>query len=218
MGVELPRQPGESVRVLARWNDAEGHPAVIEKRLGRGRVLLWTMSADREWSDWPVDPTYVLVVRSAAVACAWPDGGEDNCVAGHPMEYRLPEDRARANLRIATPDDPTPQPAVEQGGVFHYAHTQRAGVYALTWEDASGKGQVHQLAASFDKNASDLEPLTQSQLVELLGNLKPSIVQYRPGFLSSAGPGREIWRMLAMILVCAMVMESLMAFWVGRER
>ena len=32
----------------------------------RGRVLLWTMTADKQWSDWPTEPSYVLAMREAA--------------------------------------------------------------------------------------------------------------------------------------------------------
>ena len=48
MTVDASRKD-DAVRVLARWNDPEGHPAVIERRFGKGRVLLFTTSADREW-------------------------------------------------------------------------------------------------------------------------------------------------------------------------
>ena len=58
--MEPSQETHPDVRVLARWNDSEHSPAVVEKRVGRGRVLLWTVTADRAWSGWPVDPTYLL--------------------------------------------------------------------------------------------------------------------------------------------------------------
>jgi len=216
--VDIPKQSNDTVRVLARWNDAEGHPAVIEKRLGRGRVLLWTVSADREWSDWPVDPTYVLAIRSAAVAVARPDSDDHNLVAGHLLGYRAPDDRVMNAPRITVPDDPTPQPIVAAGAELTYPHTERAGTYTMSWSDEAGKPQSRELCVSFDKNASDLERISLSQLSDLLGNLKPEVVPYQPGILSAAGPGREIWRTLAAVLAGMFLVESLLAFWVGRER
>ena len=35
-------------------------PALCEKVVGRGRVLFWTITADKSWSDWPTEPSYVL--------------------------------------------------------------------------------------------------------------------------------------------------------------
>ena len=217
MAVEAPRATDESVRVLARWNDDAGHPAVIEKRFGKGRVLLWTISADREWSDWPIDPTYVLAIRSAAEALAWPDGADGNLTAGHPLDYAPIEDRPRTNPRIAPPNEPTPQPMPIENGRFHWPQTSHAGIYTVTWEDASGK-QQHQLAASFDNIASNLEPLTQNQLQNFLGNLSPEVISYHPGLLMSSAPGKEIWRTLTTTLLGLLIVESLFAFYVGRER
>jgi hypothetical protein len=218
MQVELPSaETGDGpVRVLARWNDPEGHPAIIEKRFGRGRVLLWTTSADREWTDWPIDPTYVLAVRSAALGAAWPDGGEDNLVAGHPLEYPAPQESIR-DARLISPDDPTPQPIIADTA-FHYPHTERAGVYSLRWTDSSGQQQTHQLAASFDDKAADLEPTAEADLSRLLSPLAVTVIRYHAGLLSAAPPGREIWRTLAGTFLGLLVVETLFASWVGRER
>ncbi len=214
MAVETPAKAIEGVRVLARWNDSEGHPAIIEKRVGRGRVLLWTTTADREWTDWPIDPTYVLAVRSAAVATAWPDTGSDNVVAGHDLLYQPIDDQPRQNPRMTTPDETTPSTIND----LRSPHTERAGVYTITWNDPTGKEQHHQLAVSFDRNASDLEPIAEPQLQQLLGNLKPDVVPYHAGQLAGAGAGKEIWRTLAACLLGLMLVETLFAFYVGREK
>jgi hypothetical protein len=204
----------DGVRVLARWNDPEAHPAIIEKQFGRGHVLLFTTTADREWTDWPVDPTYVLAVRSAALAIARPDTGDDNLTAGHEMIIPTLEGEPKLNPRLTLPDDPTPVPMPN----LRYPHTEHAGIYSLAWNDTAGKEQHHQLAVSFDRNASDLDPLGEDQLVKLLGNLKAEVVNYQPGDLATAGPGHEIWRTLAGSLLALMVVETLFAFYVGREK
>src|SRR5258708_25597316 len=87
MVAAVPADKGENVRVLARWNDPEAHPAVIEKRFGKGRVIVWTVSANKQWSDWPIDPTYVLAVRSAAMSIARSEAHSDNLTARTPLHY-----------------------------------------------------------------------------------------------------------------------------------
>jgi hypothetical protein len=207
-------KPIEGVRVLARWNDPEGHPAIIEKRVGRGRVLLWTTTADREWTDWPVDPTYVLAVRSAALGIARPDGSDDNLTAGHELIVPRLDGEAKLNPRLTLADDPTAVPIP----TLRYPHTEHAGTYTITWNDPAGKEQHHQLAVSFDRNASDLEPLGEDQLARLLGTLRAEVVHYHPGDLATAGPGHEIWRTLAGTLLALMLVETLFACYVGREK
>lgn len=55
-------------QVLARFDD--GAPALIEKRLGAGRVLVWASTLDNFWSDLPLQPIFLplahQLVRHAA--------------------------------------------------------------------------------------------------------------------------------------------------------
>jgi hypothetical protein len=45
------------VRVLVSFKD--GYPLLVEKTLGRGRVMFFTSSADRDWTDLPTRTAYV---------------------------------------------------------------------------------------------------------------------------------------------------------------
>ncbi len=48
-------------QVLARFDD--GSPALAQRIVGGGRVLLWTSTLDNEWSDFPLHPVFLPVVR-----------------------------------------------------------------------------------------------------------------------------------------------------------
>jgi hypothetical protein len=217
MAVELPAALPPDVRVLAKWNDPEGHPAVIEKRFGRGRVVLFTTSADPEWTEWPKDPTYVLTALSTAAAVARPDAEDDNLSAGHPIRFTPADGAAFTRPRVTSPDASTPQP-MPAGASMVDTQTQTAGTYTLSWADATGHEQTHQVAVSYDRAAADLEPISEDQLARLLGSLKADVVPYVPQQLATAGGGREIWRNLAITLGLLMLVETLFAFYVGRER
>jgi hypothetical protein len=115
---------------------------------------------------------------------------------------------------LTLPDDPTAVPIP----TLKYPHTEHAGPYTVTWNDPAGKEQHHQLAASFDRNASDLEPLGEDQLARLLGTLRAEVINYHPGDLAAAGPGHEIWRSLAGTLLALLLVETLFACYVGREK
>jgi hypothetical protein len=47
--------------------------------------------------------------------------------------------------------------------------------------------------------------------------MKADVVTYHSGDLA-AGPGYEIWRVLAMVLLGMMVVETMFACFVGREK
>ena len=53
--------PDSSARLLARFDD--GAAALVERRLGEGRVLVWTSAADNVWSDLPVQPVFLPLVH-----------------------------------------------------------------------------------------------------------------------------------------------------------
>ena len=48
-------------QVLARYDD--GHPALLERRSGSGRVLMWTSSIDTFWNDLAVRPVYLPLMH-----------------------------------------------------------------------------------------------------------------------------------------------------------
>ena len=51
----------DSVRTLASY--ADGGPALLERRIGRGRVLLWTTSIDFDWTDMPIRTAYLPLMQ-----------------------------------------------------------------------------------------------------------------------------------------------------------
>lgn len=74
VGVErslsLPTRPGETILALVAAESA-GHrseadaPFVVEKRIGKGRLLVLLTALDREWSSLVLRPAFVGFVRSA---------------------------------------------------------------------------------------------------------------------------------------------------------
>lgn len=67
-------QPAEGARVLARFRG--GGPALVERRLGLGRVLWFTSTCDRDWGDWPRSRLYVpLIHQMLRYLAGLTDGG-----------------------------------------------------------------------------------------------------------------------------------------------
>jgi len=56
-------KPEGQAHTLASYDD--GAPALIEKRLGAGRVLLYTSSVSRSWTDWPIRVSFLPVLQQA---------------------------------------------------------------------------------------------------------------------------------------------------------
>ena len=53
--------PAKDAQILARFDD--GAPAVVERSVGRGRVLVWASTLDLFWNDLPLKPVYLPFVH-----------------------------------------------------------------------------------------------------------------------------------------------------------
>ena len=53
--------PAKDAQVLARFDD--GSPALVERQLGRGRVLLWASTLDLYWNDLALKPVFLPFVH-----------------------------------------------------------------------------------------------------------------------------------------------------------
>jgi hypothetical protein len=221
MAVE-PVAEREDVRVLARWNNSQAAPAVIEKRFGRGRVLMFTVTADKAWSDWPVDATFVLATRSAAKAIARGSSMQENILAGQPIELTLAPGESATEAKVRNPAGEYAAAQIVPGennlpATLKFDQTSRAGAYSLYWKDSAGKEQTRLICVSPPPRESDLEPIADRELTGLLDPLDATVVHYE-GESSLSDKGHEIWRTLAMALLMLAGVETMFAVWVGRER
>ncbi|HUE13033.1 MAG TPA: BatA domain-containing protein [Planctomycetaceae bacterium] len=220
--VSVPADAGEAVRVLARWNDSRQSPAIIEKRIGEGRVLLWTITADKKWSDWPTDGSYVLAVRQAAMAIAAHATDRDNVTAGQPLRYRLDKKGIPLQAGVKSPgrEDPQVVPVDKSDPKFpqlRYDKTARAGFYRMEWKDPVVGSMSRLFAASPDVRESNLAPIALSELKNLVGKLNPQIVRLGEKKADASVAGTELWRTAVWGLLGLVVVESCLAAWVGRE-
>ncbi len=127
-----PLVPSEDVRVLLEY--ASGVPALIERRIGSGRVLLWTSSFDLGWSNLPLQSVFMPFVQritgylggdagaaattaegvvDAAVTLGFIDGAVDPEVSG-PDGAIMPSERGIGSLTF-TPRLPGAYSAVSPG-------------------------------------------------------------------------------------------------------
>lgn len=240
MQVQLPRGLGKGVRLLARWNSTGTAPAAIDRTFGRGDVLLWTITADKAWSDWPTDPSYVLAMREAAKAIVRGDSIPRDLVAGEPLKLERAAGREATSPRIETPGAKESVPMQIDNGpaadkqpdqraptaastpiktqTIRFDDTRLAGVYRVTWQERQKGSQSELYAVDPDRRESDLPRIETDELRSLLGGLKLEVI---PAFEGRDVPiavrGREIWRTLATSLFVMLLFEAGFATWTGRQ-
>ncbi|BDG09617.1 vWA domain-containing protein [Anaeromyxobacter paludicola] len=113
----------EPPRVLASYDD--GAPALVEARRGKGRVVLYTSTLDRAWSDWTIRTSFLPAMQRFAAYLAGgledrpappalvlgahplqPRGGQKVLAVVRPDGRELPPDRGPDGALTVTPDRP----------------------------------------------------------------------------------------------------------------
>ena len=191
--------------VILRYES--GAPALVERELGKGRVLLLTTTVDREWTDLPIRPGFLPLVREAArhLIGATLEGGAAASLVGEPRVLVFSGDVQ--TLEVRRPDGSVWIGRRELGGTAHsvvFAGTDQIGLYRVRAAGADGTF-TPQSSQNF---AVNLDP-RESDPTRLAAERRPDrIATARPG----ATPPKhrvELWHVMAFTLILLLLAESL---------
>ena len=163
----------EGVEVLLAYVD--GAPALVQRELGEGRILMMTTSIDRDWTDLPIRTSYLPLVQRVvhALAEGRTESGPDFALVGEPLRVPVPRraertvllhpDGARDTFEHDPDADPTP---------LDLPGFDRAGIYALD-HHVAGTDQVVEhrvLAVGPDPRELSLERVAEEDLARALAH------------------------------------------------
>jgi hypothetical protein len=149
--------PAPGDEQLARYDD--GHIALLERKVGRGRVLVWTSSFDGIWNDLPLQPVFLPVAHQMAKYAAayaderpWSVVGQ---VANLPSIFRDstgPADAAsKADYVVVAPSGERTR---LDGAAKRSVELAEQGFYEL--QRAGSRGEPRVVAVNVDLAESDL--------------------------------------------------------------
>jgi len=221
---------GVPVVVSARFTDVDASPAMVEKPLGKGRVVALTTAADLDWSDWAQDAASYLVAMQELVRYVAPvTAGERTLAVGRPLTVPLDLTQYRWEALLTTPEGtettlqphPDPDRGSEDQTRWQVRHekTDRRGFYRLKLTDNSGQPETVLLAANIDPGEGDLRRADLEQFEIDLGDAPVQIIsgENLSALASDAAQG-ELWRWILGLLVVALCGEQLLGWWFGRKR
>lgn len=138
--------------------DGKGRPLMVEKEFGRGRVMLFATSLDRDWTDFPLQPAYVpwLYRILGYLSRTGPDPWG---FVRTGQILRLPVSAVLSDpVKIVQPDGsigyPRPDPlATADASTEIFADTARSGVYRVLRGAAADERPM----AVFAANLPDIE-------------------------------------------------------------
>lgn len=205
---------GDAVRVLAAFDD--GAPALVEARRGEGRILLFTSTADRDWTDWPIRTSFLPAMQRFAIYLA---GGleerrEAPTVVGAPRSLRA-ENGDRVVALVGPDGRERRGPELEGlvgGSAEAPTFTPRLpGLWSVKVVGRTGERLDPRLAFAVwpDPRESDTRRLEPTELTAWFGGESHATVAGAEG---AAGGERAIplWTILLVLGVVAFFLEGLL--------
>lgn len=95
-------QPPANVRIISRFRNKA--PAFLEHTFGKGRVITCLTTCGVRWTDWPRNPSYVLLQLELEQYVARNLGSTSQRLVGEPIEIVLDPAIYRSQIEIRPPD------------------------------------------------------------------------------------------------------------------
>jgi len=205
-----------------------GEALLVERRFGQGRVMLFASTIDRDWTSFPLQPTYVpWLYRMVSYLAAQRTGRANFVRTGEVVA--LPASTTQSQpLQITRPDgasgyaEPDPRdPAATAANVF--TDTERAGVYTVRSAGGAETGPPQLLfAANTPPEESDPRPLDREELEMAVGPDTPLAMIDEPESVTEAGrlarQGHGLWDVLLGVALLAALVEPWIANRLSRRR
>ncbi len=167
-------QAGPSDRVLARFDD--GAIAAAERKVGAGRVIVWTTTLDDTWTDIAVKPIFLPLVHQLVRYLAHYEPATSWVTVGQVLDLNA-RAKDRSNRIVVTPSgDRIAQSGAGRGNEGLLELSQQ-GVYEVRSSGAAA-GRPEAIAVNLDPAESDLTPLDPRELVAAVtGRATPTSAQ-----------------------------------------
>ncbi|HEY5616433.1 MAG TPA: BatA domain-containing protein [Vicinamibacterales bacterium] len=151
--------PTPDAQVLARFDG--GAPALIERRIGAGRVLMWASTLDLSWNDFPLKPVYLPFVHRAAQYLAAYTEPSPWLTVGQVLDTSLGAVRSQpVSGVVLTPSGR--RVAIDEEGAEVMELTEQ-GFYEL--RGGSGDAVSGVVASNVDTAESDLTAMDPKEIV-----------------------------------------------------
>jgi hypothetical protein len=192
--------------VLARFDD--GGPALLERKVGGGKVVLFTSSIDSEWNNLPVKAIFLPLLYQTLQYAAAENKGQKSYLVGEPVALQNFSETEIKNGKLSAR---TPAGAEIKISSRMFDGADEPGIYQI---QAGGKRGREMFAVNVDARESDLTALALEDFQARF------VVDERSGApgASIAADGAEqqearqkLWRLAILGVVVLLIGETWLA-------
>jgi hypothetical protein len=197
---------------------ANGDPLLLEQKIGAGKAMLMTSSADRDWNDLPVKTVYLPLVQSLAQYLAGGKLGslDAGIAVGAARELSLPPSFVGKNLRVTKPDKTileVPIAGEKQRATATIEDHDRAGIYRLTLpvgvDKDGGAPELYAVNSPFLE--SRLDEISARELQAKLSPVRVEVIALDA--LKEGGKRVDLALPLMALLIVTLLLEG----WLGQR-
>lgn len=210
------------------------HPFAIERRFGKGRVLMVVTTLQPEWNNWATNPTFVITMLNMQSYLESQQKQDPAQLVGQPIKVQLDEENYLNDVEFVIPDkDPSVRPTIDKQAAkedkdspvltavlgsaktdsSEAGETGTAGIYEGWTFTTANIPEVHRWAVNVETAEGDLAVVQPSALLARLDRIEPSHVYWED---FNPDPGEEkgfSWaKAILVVLICLLLAEQLLAY------
>lgn len=223
-------QVGNNFVVPLRLSDSQNSAAMVEQSWGKGRVIVFTVPADGDWTMWPSSPTYAPVMIDMIDYLVGSVGENANVRIGGRVAY--PVDLSVFQSRVSLKDPkgerieavarPVDNGQEESDDVFcrvEFDEIGRRGFYEIGLKRHTGDTDTVLFASNVDPAESRLSRMEAASMEGdyFNDNIKLLAVADVKNETVSGG-NAEVWPQIIWLLLLVLGLEQLLGWWFGKGR
>lgn len=229
------QQRADRVRTLARLKNKD--PLMFEHAFGKGTVFTSLTTVDEAWTNWPINPSYVVVQLELLKAAARNERNLELRLVGEPIQLSLDPSLYTENIEISVPTAdgeqvtrlkaaptetevptgdgtaaPKEKPELRLSALFR--ETDTPGVYGVRLVDQNQVTEERLLAYNVPLQEGELDLATTKDLRQRLGD-NPQVLIHEPGqldWVQGQDAGSEIRQILLWGLLILLLLEQALAY------
>ena len=220
-----------SVLIPLRLSDDRNSPAMVERSWGDGRVIVFTIPGDGDWSMWPSSPTYAPVMIDMIDYLVGAVGESSSVKVGGSLAYPVDLSISESRVYLKDPDgeriESVARPIVsdegdEQDDVLcrvQFDDITKRGFYEVGLKKHSGTKEAVLFASNIEPDEGQLRRMDESQLagdffVDKIRRVVATDIKNE----AVSGGNTEIWPQIIWLLLVVLALEQFLGWWFGKKR
>ncbi len=209
-------QAAPADRVIARYDD--GAIAALEKKVGTGRVIVWTSTLDDSWTDIGVKPVFLPLVHQLARYLAHYEPATSWFTVGQVLDLTA-RGKGRTDRIVVTPAGERMTKTSAGEGAEGLLELNEQGIYEIRAAVASSS-RPEAIAVNLDPTESDLTALDPHELVgTVTGHASQGSASVEPQEMTREESERRqgLWWYLLLAGLMLLALETVIANQLSRK-